>query len=419
MCMLYKYKVSLIAGTKGIVMFENKNLTNQKVLLRTDLNVPMLNGEILDEYRLEVALPTINLLLKKHAIIILLTHLGRPKKKDPLLSTQHLIPWFRNKGYAIQFIPNLLIANEIILRSHITLFLMENLRFFQGEQSTNPKKRNTFIKKIYQLGTFYVNDAFAVLHRADCSTAELPFFFSPEHRALGLLVKTELIKLHKICRKAKQPFLFIFGGNKLKSKMQFLFPLIKKIDTLALCPAVVFTFLQEKNQPIGASFTELDLHAEIDKFMYEIHKFNTQIIFPIDYLASSKNNFEQPLVAITAAQLKGARYGVTIGPKTVAQYINLINNSGTILYNGLMGSLEHPETLTSMKSIFKAMAYSPGKTIIAGGDSIAAVRLFNLTHKIDLISTGGGATIAYISGKQLLGLAPFKKELKSLLNNGT
>ena len=404
---------------KDAIMFNNKNCANQKILLRTDLNVPLFNGAIVDDYRLEVALPTINLLIKQQATIILLTHLGRPRKKDPLLSTKHLIPWFRNKGYSIQFIPDLTQADEILSRSNATLFLMENLRFYSGEQSTNLKRRYEFAKKLFRLGRLYVNDAFAVLHRNECSTIELPLLFPPNQRALGLLVKKELITLHQICATPKRPFLFIFGGNKLNSKIDSLYTLIKKIDVMALCPAVVFTFLKAENKSIGTSCAETDMRTEIAKLIHKAHIFNTQIIFPIDYLASRQNKFKGPLEIVTHKELKGTFFGITVGPETVTMYGNLINNSGTILYNGLTGSLEHPETLTSIRSIFEAMAYSPGKTIVAGGDSVAAIRRFNFTDKINCISAGGGATIAYISGQQLPGLTPFAHELTSLLKNRT
>ena len=234
-------------------MFNSQDIKNKRVLLRADLNIKSHNKKMTQNYKLTSLLPTIDELLKRDAKVVIATHIGRPKKSSLELSTKQLMHWFEKKGYTIVFEPDLKKAHEKSLKNNKQLLLLENLRFFPGEQSTSQYERDQFINQLTTLADLYVNDAFGVLHRNDASITDLPKKFEPSQRTFGPLIQKELAMLDKLLGKVKTPFLCIIGGKKATTKVPIIEHLLDTASTIALCPALVFTFLKVQGEEVNGS----------------------------------------------------------------------------------------------------------------------------------------------------------------------
>lgn len=386
-------------------LLNTSDIKNKRVLLRADLNVPLDNGTITNDYRLQAIKPTLDLLLKKGAKVILLTHLGRPTKPDPLLSTKLLIPWFKADHYRIQYESDLNAAIDESHRDVTTILLLENMRFFSGEQKNDP----LFAQQLAQLGDYYVNDAFGLLHRNDTSITLLPELFAPDHRTIGLLIEKELSMLNALLYKPKKPFVLILGGGKVSDKLPLLYALIDSVDTVLLCPAIVFSFLKADDKPVGKSLVDNHMLDACRQFLADAQARNIRVLFPLDYQVA-QDTFNGPLSWVAQDAFPTQGVGISIGPKTEILFADEINQAGTIFFNGLMGSTHNKATLQGAEALFKAMAGSPGISIVGGGDSVAAAQILGFTGSLDFLSTGGGVTLAYLAGENLPGLSCFIKK---------
>jgi len=377
------------------------DLAHKKILVRADLNVPIKKGIIADDYRLQALLPTLNFIREKGGSIILVTHLGRPKDKEKNLSTQLLVPWFKKHGYNISFAPDIETAQKLSQKN--TLVLLENARFFPGEKNHDQK----FAQQLATLGDYYVNDAFALMHRNDTSITDAPKLFPNDQRSIGLLVEKELTALNTLLE-SDQPCIAILGGEKVASKLPFLKNLLTHIDTLLLCPAIVFTFLKGQGESVGKSLVDNESIPLCEEILKHAQKLNVKVEFPQDYQVA-KDNLDGPLSIVNAHEIPSDAMGIAIGPKTVDAWSTIIEKASIIFFNGAMGFLDRPETLHATEQIFKAMADSQGLSIVGGGSSVAIARHLNIGNQLDYLSTGGGATLAYLSGQDLPGLQVFKK----------
>jgi len=380
---------------------ENLDLTGKHVLLRADLNVPLKGEEIIDDYRLENILPTINMILEKKGNIILLSHLGRPTNHEPELSTKQLIKWFKKKGYNIAFAPT--IEDAALETKKNPIVLLENLRFFPGERNQDPE----FAKKLAALGDYYINDAFATMHRNESSITQVPHHFSKNKKSLGLFAELELNRLDSMLKPPAKPFALLVGGGKIETKILLINELIEKIDMLFLCPAIVFTFLKAQGKSVGKSLVNnkaIDVCKEILK---KAQKNNVSVYFPIDYQIAM-NSFDGPLSYVPGNEIPDNGVGINIGPQTIDLFENELKKAKTILYNGLMGDLKRKDTIENSCNLFNVIAQTEAQTIIAGGDSVAAAHICNVNNIIDWCSSGGGATIAYLRNKTLPGLQAFE-----------
>ena len=380
------------------------NLKNKRVFLRADLNVPLLDGKIRNDFRLKNILPTLDFLIKQNASIILATHIGRPKNKDPELSTKIVLAWFENRGYSIRFAsdftqinPAQIIPQEIIL--------LENLRFFPGEKDNDI----FFAKQLARCADYYVNDAFGLIHKHDCSVALLPYEFPENKRSIGFLIEKELSIFDELKNNPRHPFIAILGGGKIKDKIPLMNNLVEKIDTLFVYPALCFSFLKMLKKPIGKSLVDDSVLKNCKEIILQAESTNTQYIFPVDYQIAY-DSFDGPLAVVDATQFPENGIGISVGPKTIEECVRIINSAQTIFLNCAMGFADRPETQESTKNIIDAMAQSSAKTIIAGGDSVDSA--LNTAHYTDIghLSTGGGAALAYLSGAIMPGLAPFEEE---------
>lgn len=375
------------------------HLENERVLVRADLNVPIYNDTIESDFRLQTLLPTIDLIHKKGGKIILITHIGRPQGPTPSLSTKILIPWFTQKGYDIEYVETLEEAYKKSFEYPQKILLLENLRFWSGEKKADP----SFAQQLAQLGDYYVDDAFGSLHRNDASIALTPSFFAPEKRSIGLLVEKELAALDILIHNPQKPFILILGGGKVSDKLRYIEALLNKVNTILLCPALVFTFLKAHYQEVGKSLVDenaLALCLDIEKKAQEK---NVTIVLPQDYQVADKT-LDGNLNIVDTAQFPKTAVGMSIGPKTIKEYSTIIHNAGTIFYNAAMGFANRPQTMQGTHELLSAMATSRAYTVVGGGDSVLATYMFNLQTSIDHLSSGGGSTLAYLTGKPLPGL---------------
>lgn len=387
---------------KIISALHTANLQDKRVFLRADLNVPLKNGLLQDDHRLEALLPTIDLIQRKGGKIILATHIGRPKKRETHFSTQLLVPWFEKRGYTVDFEPDLDSAHKKSFRQIDRILLLDNIRFFSEEKTSSA----AFSQRLAQLGDYYVNDAFGLLHRTDNSIIEVPKLFSRDNRTIGLLIEQELNMLNKLLEKIERPFVLILGGGKISGKLPILKAFVQKVDTVLLCPAIVFTFLKAQNKPVGKSLVD-DSHLSTSKeILKKAATRGCTLLFPLDY-QTALEHFGGPLSFTNSPAIAHNAVGVSIGPKTETLFAREIAQAKTIFFNGAIGDVGRKETLVGMKSILVAMAESKAFTIVGGGDSVAVARQFNLASRMGYCSTGGGATLAYLSGEKLPGLAAF------------
>lgn len=377
-------------------------LHERTVFLRADLNVPLANGMIINDHRLRAIEPTLSFLVEQNATIVLGTHIGRPIHYEHELSTNHLIPWFKKQGYTIIFAANLEQLPHLIHSNRGSIILLENLRFYPGERNHDPQ----FAQLLAQNIDFYVNDAFALLHRTDTSITLLPHLFAPDRRALGFLIEEEITNLNRLIHDPAKPFTLILGGGKIETKIALLQKLIPLIDNLLLCPAIAFSFLKALEKPVGKSLVDDSALATCISLLELARTHNVNVLFPLDY-EIAQGSFNGPLSYVAALNFPQDGVGIAIGPETAQIFSNIIKESETVFYNGLMGSVARKETLGGMDAIFNAMAASTGFSVVGGGDSVAAAELLGHAHDISYLSTGGGATLSYISGAPLPGLAPF------------
>lgn len=392
---------------KPNVIFNTWQCAQQPVFLRADLNVPLKNGTIVSDKRLQAIKPTLDALLNKKAIVILATHLGRPKKQEPSLSTRQLIPWFKKNGYRIIFCkdPDTV---QAMLEKNVppkTILLLENLRFFPGEQTGN----YAFAQELKQLANWYVNDAFGALHRNDTSVVLLAEQFHPDKRSLGYLVAKELQFLEKtFSLPTASPLCFILGGGKISDKLPLIDHFIGKADQILLCPALVFTFLKAQGNQVGRSLIDETLIPIAQLILNKADKTKTKLIFPIDYQVAL-NTIDGPLEFVAADNFPPNGIGISIGSETIIYYKKYIEKAAIIFFNGMMGFNDRPETLHGMEQLLTLIAQAPGTSIVAGGDSLALIEKLKL-EGISYQSTGGGSTLTYLAGKKLPGLQPFLSE---------
>ena len=388
------------------------HIKNKRVFLRADLNVPLENKKIINDFRLQSLRDTIDYILAHDGTVILATHIGRPQKYDPNLSTEILLPWFKKHGYPIVFAKDLDDAYQKSKTAKKQIILLENMRFFPGEKKNDP----SFAQQLARLGDFYVNDAFGTLHRADTSVTLAAQEFPPEKRTIGLLVEKELNMLKKLLHNPAQPFVLIVGGGKVADKIPLIQNLLDKVETILLCPAIVFTFLKAIGKPVGNSLIDNHMLKTCETILTQAKKQKVSILFPIDFQVA-QGSIDGPLTIVPADEITPDNIGISIGPKTIAQWEPIIKQAGTIFFNGSVGFTHKPATLTGMGSILSAMSKAPGISIIAGGDSVAAADNLNFAHQIDYLSTGGGATLAYLSGQKLPGLTIINKDTNIMDKN--
>ncbi len=378
------------------------DVRGQRVLCRVDFNVPIRDGQIEDDTRIRSALPTIEWLTAHGAKVILCSHLGRPKGKviDDLrlgpvggrladLTGKPVASLTEITGAAVKAVVDGMAEGEVVL--------LENLRFDPREEANDP----SLARELAGLADLYVNDAFGAAHRAHASTEGvahlLPAF-------AGLLMQAEIEALTKLLDAPEQPFVAIIGGAKVSDKMGVLRNLLPQVDALLIGGGMANTFLLAQGVAVGTSLVEPDLVDVASELIAAARDQGVEIGLPVDVvLATSIDAAAGDKAPIDAIPDDSAIFD--IGPETAAEYASVIRNARTILWNGPLGVAENPAFAAGTATVASAVAKSGGYTVIGGGDSVAAIQQLGLADRIDHISTGGGASLEFLEGKTLPGIA--------------
>ncbi|MDP3463298.1 MAG: phosphoglycerate kinase [Bacteroidales bacterium] len=384
------------------------NLKGKRALIRVDFNVPLdEHFNITDDNRIMAALPTIRKVLAEGGSVILMSHLGRPKDgPTSKYSLKHLIPGLEERlGMKIKF------ANDCIGQQAIDLsntlqpgevLLLENLRFYKEEE----KGDENFAKKLALLGDVYINDAFGTAHRAHASTSIIARFF-PGASLFGYLMQDEVSNLEKVVKKAEKPFTAVLGGAKVSGKIEIINNLLDKVDNLIIGGGMMFTFIKAMGGKVGNSLIEDELIETAKEAMLKAKEKGVNLLIPTDTVVadSFSNDASQKLCKVM--EIPDGMMGLDIGPETIKTFSEVIKNSKTILWNGPMGVFEFSNFEKGTKEIALAIAEATSKgcySLVGGGDSVAAVGKYHLADKVSYVSTGGGAMLEYIEGKELPGV---------------
>jgi phosphoglycerate kinase len=383
---------------------EEVDLAGRRVFLRVDFNVPLSkSGEVAEDARIRGVLPTIELARKAGARIILASHLGRPKGgPDAKYSLRPVAARLGQLlGEAVPLAPDCVgPAVEAHARGLVPggLLLLENLRFHPGEEANDP----AFAMRLAVLGDVYVNDAFAAAHRAHASTEGITRYLRPA--VAGLLMKQELEALARVFDAPARPLVAILGGAKVSDKLQLVESLLARVDRLLIGGGMAFTFLKAQGCLVGRSLLEADLIPAAARLLEAAKARGVELRLPVDtVVAASVEAGAGEVKPVTA--IPADRMGLDIGPATVAAFREAIRDSRTVIWNGPMGVFERAPFAAGTMGVARAVAESPGLTVVGGGDTVAAVEQAGVTRRIGYLSTGGGAFLEYLEGRTLPGVA--------------
>ena len=386
---------------------EDINVNGKKVLVRCDFNVPLQDGVITDENRLVGALPTIKYLIAQGAKVILCSHLGKPKgEPKPELSLAPVAKRLSEMlGQEVVFAADANVVGEnakaaVSNMKDGDVVLLENTRYRKEET----KNEENFSKELASLADIFVNDAFGTAHRAHCSTVGAGQFL--EERACGYLIQKELKFLGEAVANPVRPFTAILGGAKVSDKINVINQLLDKVDNLIIGGGMAYTFLKSQGYEIGDSLLEADKVDYAKEMIEKAEAKGVKLYLPVDFKTADRFAADAE-VAITEDQNIADGYqGLDIGPKTVEKFVDVVNNSKTIVWNGPMGVFEFEAFAGGTLAIAKAMAaLEDATTVIGGGDSAAAVNQLGFGDKMTHVSTGGGASLEFLEGKELPGIA--------------
>lgn len=380
------------------------DVKGKRVFCRCDFNVPLNDaGEITDDTRIRAALPTIHYLIEHGAKVILASHLGRPKgKADPAFSlcpvATHLGELL---GKQIIMAPDCVGDNIQLLAKQLnngSVMLLENVRFHHGETDNDPE----FAAQLAALGEIYVNDAFGTAHRAHASTEGVARLLQPA--VAGFLMEKELQYLGGALAQPKRPFIAILGGAKVSDKITVIENLLSKVDTLLIGGGMAYTFLKAQGVEVGNSLVESDRIAMAGDLLDKAAKRGIKFLLPSDHLVAETFSADSPAKVASNEDFPQTGMGLDIGPATIKTYVQQIETAQTVVWNGPMGVFEFPRFAQGTFAIAAALAKSSCLSIIGGGDSVAAINQANLQDQMTHISTGGGASLEFLEGKDLPGV---------------
>jgi phosphoglycerate kinase len=383
------------------------NFNNKKAIIRVDFNVPLdENYNVTDVTRIESAKPTIDKILADGGSVILMSHLGRPKAKEDQYSLRHILAKVSEElGINVLFASDC--SGEIAKKAAENLkpgevLLLENLRFYPEEESGD----FNFAKELALLGDIYVNDAFGTAHRAHASTTIIAQFF-PNHKCFGLLLAKEIESLNRVLNKSVKPVTAVLGGSKVSSKITVIENILDKVDHMIIGGGMTFTFIKALGGKIGNSICEDD---KLDLALHILHlakEKNVNIHIPVDVVAVNAFSNDAETQIVDVRKIPDGWQGLDAGPKSLANFKEVIMNSKTILWNGPLGVFEMENFAKGTIELGNYIAESTANgafSLVGGGDSVAAVKQFGLEDKMSYVSTGGGAMLEMLEGKILPGI---------------
>jgi len=383
------------------------DVAGKRVFLRCDLNVPLKNGIIKDDGRIKASLPTIQLLLKNGGSLVIAAHLGRPKGVPA--AEFSLAPVAKRLGE--------LLGQEIIFTGELTgesiaqsakalmpgqILLLENIRFDAAETSKDEAERLAFAKQLADLADVYVGDGFGAVHRKHASVFDLPQLMP---HAAGLLVAAEVEVLKKLTHNPARPFGVVLGGAKVSDKLAVIENLLGKVDVLAVGGGMVFTFLAAQGKEIGSSLVEAEMIDTVKGLIESAQAKGVKLVLPTDIVVAPSFSADAQPTVVSADAIPADQMGLDIGPVSAAAFAVEIEKCVTVFWNGPMGVFEFPNFAAGTKVVAAALTKVSGISVVGGGDSAAAVRALGFADSdFGYISTGGGASLEYLEGKELPGL---------------
>ena len=384
------------------------NFNTKKAIIRVDFNVPLdENFNVTDANRIEAAKPTIDAILADGGSVILMSHLGRPKGKEDKYSLRHIVAKVAEVlGVNVQFASDC--RGEIATNAAKNLkpgevLLLENLRFYAEEEAGD----ESFAKELASLGDIYVNDAFGTAHRAHASTTIIAEFF-PNHKCFGLLLAKEIESLNRVLNNSVKPVTAVLGGSKVSSKITVIENILDKVDHMIIGGGMTFTFIKALGGKIGDSICEDDKQELALEILQLAKEKNVHIHIPIDVVAADSFSNDANTQIVDVREIPDGWQGLDAGPKSLANFREVIMNSKTILWNGPLGVFEMENFANGTIELGNYIAESTANgafSLVGGGDSVAAVKQFGLEEKMSYVSTGGGAMLEMLEGRVLPGIA--------------
>ena len=380
------------------------DIKNKKILIRVDFNVPQDDkGNITDDIRIRESTFTIDYILKHDGKIILMSHLGRPKGKvtDEFRLTPVGIRLSELLDMPVKKLDDCIgpeVEKAVAGMASGDIILLENLRFYNEEEKNDPE----FAKKLSRLGDIFVNDAFGTCHRAHASTEGVTHYLPS---VAGFLVEKEIEYFERINRNPDKPFILVLGGAKVSDKIPMIENMLLKVDIILIGGAMAYTFLKQAGINIGSSRYEQDVADTAKTILEKAKSMGVELLLPLDHIICDNIDTPSQIKTTNDAEIEEGFMGVDIGPKTIALFTEKLKKARTIVWNGPMGIFEKDQFAEGTKRMAEAIAATSAVSVVGGGDSAAAAQKFGVQDRISHISTGGGASLEYLEGKVLPGIA--------------